>query len=83
MKNNPMATAILPTSSLFWVTDMPTVWTYDIKYSGTYPIFPPTSYIRSEAFEAFGRAIKNGYYAEMWDDGKLIQRMGPHSILPR
>jgi hypothetical protein len=60
-----------------------TVWIFDVRYSGVYPIFPPTSYIRSEAFEAFGRAVRRGYYAEMWDDGVCKMRMGPHSVLPR
>jgi hypothetical protein len=62
---------------------MPCLYTYSVPHSGTWPVFRPMSYIRSEAFEAFGRNVRQGYYCELWDDGRCIQRMGPHSVLPR
>ena len=60
-----------------------TLYIFDVNFSGVYPICPPTSFIRSEAFVAFGAAVRRGRYVEMWDNGKCVHRMGPHCVLPR
>lgn len=62
---------------------MITLYLYDPRQPHAYPVNTPTTFVRSEAFYYFGKSVRRGRYAELWEDGRCIQRMGPHSVLPR